>query len=252
MKVAILCGGRGTRIRGVDENLPKAMIHVGEKPILQHIMNHYDRSGHREFVLCVGFRSESIINYFSDIATLVSHEERFRVFEYVGLLGEKCQVSVVDTGLETMTGGRLYQSREFLNQSTFFLTYGDGLSDVNLEALFDFHEKSESTMTLTAVYPPARFGEVRYDSSGLVSAFNEKPQASGGRISGGFFVCKPDIFRYLTDDPELVLETVPMQQMVKDERLSAYQHDGFWQCMDTFRDWELLNQYSRDGKLPWL
>lgn len=252
MKTVILCGGRGTRIRGVDESLPKPMILVGDQPILRHIIDLYVDCGFLDFILCLGYKSEVIVEYFKRNGRMLTESDSVLQFEVAGRTGSTCRVTLIDTGLETMTGGRLSRVRHLLGSEHFFLTYGDGVSNVDLLALRDYHFDSGAVMTLTAVHPPARFGEVRFLPNGLVTSFNEKPQTSEGRISGGFFVCSPDIFEYVDDNDATMLETEPMRRLVHDKKLRVFLHDGFWQCMDTYRDWELLNGYVRNGSIPWI
>jgi glucose-1-phosphate cytidylyltransferase len=252
MKTVILCGGRGTRIRGVDEALPKPMISVGDKPILRHIIDIYVEFGFWDFILCLGYKSETIVEYFRQNGKMLSESQSVQQFEVVGPSKSTCRITLVETGLETMTGGRLSRVRHLLDSEHFFLTYGDGVSDVDLIALRANHLNSGAVMTLTAVHPPARFGDVRFLPSGLVTSFNEKPQTSEGRISGGFFVCSPEIFEYVNSDDGVMLETEPMRRLVQDKKLRVFLHNGFWQCMDTYRDWELLNGYVRNGTIPWI
>ena len=245
MNVVILCGGKGTRIRGVDDRVPKPMITVGDLPIVVHIMQRYAMYGHRRFVLCLGYLGNVVADYFGGSFTDSSSE-----VDYVLPDGTKIEVVLANTGEESMTGSRVAQIQGFVD-GDFLLTYGDGVSDVAIDRLVQFHESHDCAMTLTAVRPPSRFGEVQVDDTGRAISFNEKPQASSGLISGGFFVCRTSVFDYLRNDPSLVLEAEPMREMVKHRTLAAYVHPGFWQCMDTYRDWELLNDLERSGKAPW-
>jgi glucose-1-phosphate cytidylyltransferase len=245
MNVVILCGGKGTRIRGVDDQVPKPMIRVGDEPILLHIMRFYASFGHRRFVLCLGYKGEVIREFFG--AANLSDDEV--VFD--DRLGGRWRIVLAETGEASMTGARVSRVRQHVGDESFLLTYGDGVCDVNLNDLIAHHETIGTTLTLTAVRPPARFGEVGFDSGGIATSFNEKPQASGGHISGGYFVCSPQLFHYLSDDESLVFERQPMQTLVKERQLGVFQHDGFWQCMDTYRDWELLNELEQSGSAPW-
>ena len=161
-------------------------------------------------------------------------------------------MTLVDTGLEAMTGARLRKVQRLIGNETFMLSYGDGLSDVNLNELVKHHQSQKKLLTVTGVRPPSRFGELQVDDSNSVTGFNEKPQASGGRISGGFFVCEPKVFEYLGPNDDLVFEKEPIQAIVHDSQMTMYPHDEFWQCMDTYRDWELLNQMLKSGKAPWV
>ena len=246
MKVVLLCGGKGTRIRGVDDTLPKPMIPVGSHPIVVHIMQHYAFYGHRDFVLCLGYLGGVIRDFFGSTTTAVEE-----TVAYTLPTAGKVNVTLVDTGLDSMTGARVRKIRHLVGDDDFFLTYGDGVSDVPIDDVFSFHRSHSSAMTLTAVRPPSRFGEVEVDASGIATSFNEKPQASAGLISGGYFVCRRTLFGYLSEREDLVLEADPMRQMVRDRQLAAYTHEGFWQCMDTYRDWELLNDLDRKNEAPW-
>ena len=246
MKSVILCGGKGTRIRGVDDTVPKPMIPVGSQPIVVHIMEHYAFYGHREFILCLGYLGGVIREFFG-----ASPTGETETVSYALPRAGTATVTLVDTGLEAMTGSRVRKIRGIVGSEEFFLTYGDGVSDVPIDETLAFHRTRDAAMTLTAVRPPSRFGEVEVDPSGLATSFNEKPQASAGLISGGYFVCRPTVFEYLDDREDLVLEAGPMRQMVRDRRLAAYTHEGFWQCMDTYRDWELLNELDRKNEAPW-
>ena len=246
MKVVILCGGKGTRIRGVDDTVPKPMIPVGSQPIVVHIMEHYAFYGHRDFVLCLGYLGDVIREFFG-----ASPSGGTETISFALPRGGEAKVTVVDTGLEAMTGARVRKIREVVGNDDFFLTYGDGVSDVPIDKALGFHRAHSAAMTLTAVRPPSRFGEVEVDASGIATSFNEKPQASAGLISGGYFVCRPTLFNYLSEREDLVLEADPMRQMVRERQLAAYTHEGFWQCMDTYRDWELLNELDRKNEAPW-
>lgn len=246
MKVVLLCGGKGTRIRGVDDTLPKPMIPVGSHPIVVHIMQHYAFYGHRDFVLCLGYLGGVIRDFFGSTTTAVEE-----TVAYTLPTAGKVNVTLVDTGLDSMTGARVRKIRHLVGDDDFFLTYGDGVSDVPIDDVLSFHRSHSSAMTLTAVRPPSRFGEVEVDASGIATSFNEKPQASAGLISGGYFVCRRTLFGYLSEREDLVLEADPMRQMVRDRQLAAYTHEGFWQCMDTYRDWELLNDLDRKNEAPW-
>lgn len=257
MKTVILCGGYGTRIRDVAEELPKPMIPVGRLPILWHLMKYYSQYGHKDFVLCLGYKGQVIKDFF------LNYEAYTRDCTVVLGAGQSIEfhtnheeadwrVTLADTGLETMTGGRIRKIRQYVgDDENFLLTYGDGLSNIDLDKLLEFHKSHGRILTVTGVRPPGRFGELMSDTSGLVTEFNEKPQASGGRISGGFFVCRREIFDYLDDRDNLVFEQEPMRALVRDRQLAVYEHDDFWQCMDTYRDWQLLNKLIDTGAAPW-
>ena len=244
--VVILCGGKGTRIRGVDDTVPKPMIPIGSDPILVHIMEHYANFGLRQFVLCLGYLGDVIRRHFGGTGSSLTEDVEFQLPS-----GVTVRIALVDTGADTMTGGRVRRVRHIVGDDDFLLTYGDGVSDVPIDRLLQFHSLHSASMTLTAVRPPSRFGEVEVDSSGMATSFNEKPQASAGLISGGYFVCRPSVFEYLNDDASLVFEAEPMRRMASERQLAAYVHEGFWQCMDTYRDWEFLNDLDRKNEAPW-
>ena len=226
MKTVILCGGYGTRIRDVADNIPKPMIPVGGLPILWHVMKYYAQFAHKDFVLCLGYKGQVIKDFFLNYEAY--------------------------TGLNSMTGGRIKKIRQYIgDDENFFLTYGDGVGDIDLNALLDFHKRHGRMVTVTGVRPPGRFGELMADSTGVITEFNEKPQATGGRISGGFFVCRREMFDYLDDNEDLIFEQAPMKTLARDEQLVMFEHDGFWQCMDTYRDWQLLNTIFENGNAPW-
>lgn len=257
MKTVVLCGGQGTRIRDVAENLPKPMIPVGDYPILWHIMKHYASAGHQHFILCLGYKGHVIKEFFlnyeaytNDLTLTLGPEKEIEYHRSHDETGWR--LTLAETGLTAMTGARVRRIRDYIgDDENFLLTYGDGVSDVDLGALIDFHRSHGRIMTLTGVRPPGRYGELECDSVGQVQEFNEKPQATGGLISGGFFVCRRELFDYLDDREDLVLEQEPMRALVRDGQLMTYVHDGFWQCMDTYRDYKLLNSWWESGKAPW-
>ncbi len=238
MKVVILCGGQGTRIRGVADDVPKPMLPIGGVPILQHIMAGYAAAGFNDFVLCLGYQGDVIKNFFSSGRPPIN----------------QWRVVMADTGLNTMTGSRVKRVEEHIgNDSDFMLTYGDGVSNIDLHALLAFHHKQKAIVTVSGVRPPARFGEIEHDANGRVTEFNEKPQATAGRISGGFFVCKRALLERL--DPsrdDEVLEAKTLQRLAREGQMAMYAHDGFWQCMDTYRDYQLLNTMHEEGKALWM
>jgi glucose-1-phosphate cytidylyltransferase len=257
MKTVLLCGGFGTRIRDVADDIPKPLIKVGQMPILWHLMSYYASFGYCEFVLCLGYKSETIVDFFRGQSGLVEslgeQPELANTYKFSGLIGGvECGVTMADTGLEAMTGARLRKVKPLVGEETFMLSYGDGLSDINIEKLVAHHQSGKKLLTVTGVRPPSRFGELQVDDKNNVTGFNEKPQASGGRISGGFFVCEPGVFKYLENREDLVFEKEPIQAIVRDQQMDMYAHDEFWQCMDTYRDWELLNQMFKSGKAPWV
>ena len=256
MKTIILCGGQGTRIRDVAADLPKPMVNVGRFPILWHIMKIYAKWGHVDFVLCLGYQSAAIKDFFlnyqvrtSDVTITLGREPKVECLTRDG--DDDWRVTLAETGLNAMTGARVRRIRRYVDgERTFMLTYGDGVGDVDIAALLAFHKRHGKVMTVTGVRPPGRFGELEIDGARIVG-FNEKPQVSEGRISGGFFVCDARLFDYLDDDEGLVLEERPMQRLVKDGELMVYAHDGFWHMMDTPRDHKLLNELWDRGNAPW-
>ncbi len=222
MKVVILCGGRGTRISELTNSIPKPMIKIFGKPILYHIMKHYSDYGFKDFIVAAGYKKNVIIDF----------------FKKKKLPG--CKVKVVDTGKNTMTGGRLKRLEKYLKNETFMLTYGDGLSDINLKKLVRFHKKHKKISTLTSVRPPARFGAIKINRN-QVTYFKEKSKLDEGWINGGFFVFEPEIFKFINGD-RTYLEREPLQNISKRRQLYAYKHYGFWQCVDTKRDLDKIRK----------
>jgi glucose-1-phosphate cytidylyltransferase len=256
MKTVILAGGYGTRIRDVADDIPKPMIPIGPYPILWHIMKSYAHFGHKDFVVCLGHKGQVIKDFF------MNYEAYTRDFtitfgkgqiDYHNVHTESdWRVTLADTGQRSMTGSRVSRIRKYLGNEDFMLTYGDGVSDVDINALIDFHKSHNKVLTVTGVRPPGRFGEMMTNSDCQVTEFNEKPQATAGRISGGFFVAKPELFDYLSDDESLVFEQEPMRKLVADNQLMMFEHDGFWQPMDTSREYTLLNSLYDKGEAPWV
>lgn len=257
MKVVILCGGYGTRIRDVSDNIPKPMIPIGNYPILWHIMKYYASFGHEQFTLCLGYKGLVIKDFFLNYE---AHTKDFTIqlgsskpIEYhTDHTEANWEVTLAETGLNAMTGARIRRIKKYVaDEENFLLTYGDGVGDVDLKALLEYHRSHGKILTVTGVRPPGRFGELDI-ANGCVTSFNEKPQASGGRISGGFFVCRRELFDYLDDREDLVFEQDPMRQLVRDQQMMVYEHDGFWQPMDTYRDYMLLNELYERGDAPWV
>lgn len=231
MKVVILCGGLGTRLAEETKTIPKPMVKIGNKPILEHLMGIFRKYGYNEFILATGYKGNIIKKHF----------KRHKVFK---------NVNVVNTGKKSLTGLRLFKLKELLiKEKNFMLTYGDGLTSQNIKNLVRFHLKKKKVATLTAVRPPVRFGELDLFFS-LVKKFSEKTQTKKGWINGGFFVFSNKIFNYL-DNSNVMLETKPIQKLVKFKQLSAYKHDGFWQCMDTLREKNYLNKLFKEKKSFW-
>ena len=255
MKVVVLCGGLGTRLREETEFRPKPMVEIGGRPILWHIMKMYAHYGMREFILCLGYRGNMIKDYFLNYEAM---NNDFRIslgrkshIEFMGAHQEQdFTVTLADTGLDTMTGGRLQRVARYLaDDDTFLLTYGDGLSDVNIRNLVEFHKSHGKLATVTSVPPISRFGVLEANAEGKVERFAEKPRANG-LISAGFFVLNRRIFDYLTG-PDCILEREPMERLARDGQLMAYRHDGFFFAMDTFREYQHLNELWASEKTPW-
>jgi glucose-1-phosphate cytidylyltransferase len=252
MKVVILAGGLGTRLAEETEMHPKPMVEIGGRPILWHIMRHFAHYGFREFVVALGYKGDDVRRFFVEYPTLSSDITVDLGSGRVTTRSAPCddwRVHLIDTGLRTNTGGRLRRLRAVLGDETFMLTYGDGVSDVDLGALLAFHRSQGCVATLTAVRPPARFGGLVFDGN-LVSQFSEKPQMGEGWINGGFMVMEPAIFDYLPGD-EASLEVAALERLAAERKLAAFQHDRFWQCMDTLRDKRLLETLWSSGQAPW-
>ncbi len=253
MKVAILAGGLGTRLSEETAFKPKPMIEIGGKPVLWHIMNIYASFGFKEFVVALGYKGEVIKDYFlnyqyhsrslsvdlgSGITTLHTSENE-----------EDWKVHLLDTGINTQTGGRIKQVSQFIGSEPFLLTYGDGVSNININKLIEFHKAHGRLATITAVRPPARFGQMRIDGDQVIQ-FEEKPQIGEGWINGGFFVLQPEISRYIKND-QTFWEHEPLEQLAAEGQLAAYHHEDFWYCMDTLRDVNILDKFWKDGNAPW-
>jgi len=255
MKVLLLAGGFGSRLSEYTDLVPKPMVTIGNKPILMHIMSWYASYGFKDFVVALGYKSDYVKSYFHGLR--VSSPDATIDFNsnhvtYLAPSFLDWKVTLLDTGINTMTGGRIKRCQPIIGDNPFMITYGDGLSNINLRDLTAFHRNSKSTLTLTAVRPLARFGNLEFsDSDTLVSSFSEKPQISTGWINGGYFVAQPEIFDYLTDD-QCIFERAPLQALASCGQLSAYKHTGFWQCMDTKRDRDSLEELYRAPNPPWV
>ena len=254
MQIVILCGGQGTRLREETGVRPKPMVDIGDRPILWHIMKGYAHFGYTDFVLCLGYKGDAIRDYFvnyefrnRDITvTLGSHDIRVHgPHDETGW-----NVTLANTGESSQTGGRIKRVASYLKAGTFMATYGDGVADINFDRLLEFHNKQGKLATVTAVRPSSRFGELRI-SEGLVTVFREKPQVHEGWINGGFFVFQRDVLDLIHSDSDTLEEQV-LAELASRQQLAVYQHDGFWQCMDTYREMELLNQLVRTAKAPWV
>lgn len=258
MKVVILAGGYGTRIRDVTSDIPKPMIPIGPYPILWHIMKSYAHFGYKDFVICLGYKGQSIKDFF------LNYEAYTRDFT-IGLGGESkftyhsehdesdWNVTLADTGVHSMTGSRISKIQKYIgDDEDFLLTYGDGVSDVDISALVEFHKSKGKVLTVTGVRPPGRFGEMIDGPNGEVVEFNEKPQSEAGRISGGFFVANKKLFNYVSPQENLVFEEGPIGKLVTDGEMMMFKHNGFWQPMDSSREHKLLNAMYEAGEAPWV
>ena len=255
MKAVILCGGQGTRIRDVSEVLPKPMLPIGNRPIVWHIMKGYSMHGIDDFVLCLGYKGwlikEFFLNYRAATADITVHLGQDRPHDFRDHGAEKWNVTLADTGEQTQTAGRVAAIRSYVEaDGCFCLTYGDGVADLDIRRLIEFHRAHGKIATVTAVRPPGRFGEIRMEDA-LVREFNEKPQATGGLINGGYFVLDSRrVWEYIGED-DVLLEKEPMQRLAADGELVGFPHHGFWQPMDTVREYNLLNELWESGRAPW-
>lgn len=254
MKVVILAGGYGTRISEESYLKPKPMIEIGEKPILWHIMKEYSYYGFNDFVICCGYKQHVIKEWFanyylynSDVTFDFTKENAMEVHNNVA---EPWKVTLVDTGLDTMTGGRIKRIQRYIGDEPFLLTYGDGVSDVNISELVKFHKSQNKIATLTAVNVDQRFGVLEIGGDNTITSFREKNQGDGNRINAGYMVLEPQIFEYIKDD-STVFEKEPLEKVAAMGQLAAYKHDGYWQCMDTKREKDKLDELWNSGKAPW-
>ncbi len=257
MKVVILCGGLGTRLREETEYRPKPMVMVGHRPILWHIMKIYAHFGHKDFILCLGYKGEIIVEYFRNYlwntcdATLTLGKNPEPVF-HNDHDETDWKVTLAKTGEDSMTAYRIRQIQKYISPGeSFLLTYGDGVGNVDINASIEAHQKSGKVCTLTAVHPSSRFGALTLKKDNTIRSFHEKPQVEDAYINGGFMVCNYKIFDYLPDDPKILLEKEPMSDLVRSQQLHSFRHEGFWQPMDTFREVTFLNQLWESGKAPW-
>jgi glucose-1-phosphate cytidylyltransferase len=258
MKAIVLCGGMGTRLREQTGVRPKPMVEIGGRPILWHIMKIYAHYGVTDFILCLGYKGHMIKEYFlnygalnSDFTVRLGHKNAIKYHNHA-TAEERWQVTLADTGENSPTGRRLQMAAHYLgaDDKTFCLTYGDGVADVNLRKVLAFHRAHGKLATITGVRPPSRFGELMVEGARVV-AFNEKPQVSEGLINGGFFVFEREFLRYLGDKSDCMLEHQPLERCVRDGQLQVFEHRGYWQCMDTYRDWERLEKQWQSGEAPW-
>jgi glucose-1-phosphate cytidylyltransferase len=254
MKVVLLAGGLGTRISEETDLKPKPMVDIGGKPVLWHIMKIYSSYGFNDFVVCCGYKGYVIKEYFSNYflhQADVTIDMCNNSISYHETHAEPWKITLVDTGLNTMTGGRLARVQKYLDEQPFMLTYGDGVSDVDITKLVDFHTKSGKCATLTAVQTGGKFGSIMIDDESTIRSFQEKPKGDGAWINGGFFVCQPDVFSYIKEGDATIFERGPLEGLARDGKLNAYKHDGFWKPMDTLRDKIELEEMWSSGKAPW-
>jgi len=254
MKAVILAGGLGTRISEESENKPKPMINIGSNPILWHIMKIYSSCGINDFIICCGYKGYIIKEYFANYflhESDVTFDMINNQVTYHEKRAENWKVTLIDTGLHTNTGGRLKRIRKYLGESDFCMTYGDGVSNVNINELISFHKKHKKLATLTAVRPPGRFGALKIDKENNVQKFEEKPEGDGGYINGGFFVLSPKVIDYIVSD-EVAWEREPLERLAKLNQLKSFLHDDFWQPMDTLREKNYLESLVIKKQAPWI
>lgn len=254
MKVAILAGGLGTRISEESHLKPKPMIEIGGKPILWHIMKSYSYYGFYDFVICAGYKQQVIKEYFANYY-LHNSDVTFdfsdgNVMQIHNNMAEPWKVTIVDTGLATLTGGRVKRVKEYIGNETFMLTYGDGVCDINIQKLYEYHKEKGKIATITAIQPGSRFGNMRIEEDNIIEEFAEKNRSDGGWINGGYMVLEPEVIDYISGD-DTTLEKEPLERLAREKNLVAYKYDGFWQCMDTLRDKNYLEELLADNRAPW-
>lgn len=253
MKVVLLAGGLGTRLSEETDTKPKPMVEIGGKPILWHIMKIYSQFGFNEFIICLGYKGYVIKEYF---ANYFRHQSDLTIdlknntTEIHNSTAEPWKISLIDTGVNTMTGGRIKRIQSYIGNEPFLLTYGDGVSDVNLKELVEFHQKSGKLLTVTSIQPTGRFGSLEIDETNTVQKFVEKPKGDGAWINAGFFVCEPSVFHFIHGD-ETIFEKDPLEKIAEMNQLMAFKHDGFWKPMDSLRDKYELENLWQSNKAPW-
>lgn len=253
-KVLLLAGGLGTRISEETVIKPKPMVEIGGKPILWHIMKMYAKHGFNDFVVLLGYKGYYVKEYFMNYFL---HQNDFTIdlktnkVDFFNNFSEDWKITLLDTGEHSMTGGRIKRAKEIIGNDTFLLTYGDGVSDVDIRKVFDFHKSHGKMLTVTAVQPEARYGMIDFNSETDIGGFSEKPMGEGGWINGGFFVCEPTILDFIASE-HTIFEREPMETIAQKQEMKAYKHHGFWQCMDTLRDKTKLQELWESGKAPWV
>ncbi|OGS12785.1 MAG: glucose-1-phosphate cytidylyltransferase [Elusimicrobia bacterium RIFOXYA2_FULL_58_8] len=254
MKVVILAGGMGTRLSEETDFKPKPMAEIGGRPMLWHIMKIYSYYGFNDFVLCLGYKGYLIKEYFANYflhQADVTIDMKNNKMEVHHKKAEPWKVTLIDTGLNTLTGSRIKRVQQYVGKAPFMLTYGDGVANVDLSKLTAYHKKNGAYATITAIQPPGRFGAIEMNRQGAVSAFQEKPRGDDAWINGGFFVLEPEIFKYIKDGDSTIWERGPLEKLAADKQLAAYRHTGFWKCMDTLRDKTELENLWQSGRAPW-
>lgn len=254
MKVVILAGGLGTRISEESHLKPKPMIEIGGKPILWHVMKSYSYYGFYDFVICAGYKQQVIKEYFANYY-LHNSDVTFdfsdgNIMQIHNNMTEPWKVTIVDTGLATLTGGRVKRVREYIGDETFMLTYGDGVCDLNIRQLYEYHKEKCKIATITAIQPGSRFGNMRIEEDNIIEEFAEKSRSDGGWINGGYMVLEPKVIDYIAGD-ETTFEKEPLERLAREKNLVAYKYDGFWQCMDTLRDKNYLEDLLAENRAPW-
>ena len=254
MKIVILAGGKGTRLSEYTKQIPKPMVQIGSRPIIWHIMNYYSNWGFKEFVIALGYKGRLIKEYFYNYSKLNSNLQinlQNGNLDYLDSSNIDWKVSLIDTGLETATGGRIKRLSKYLSsEDNFMFTYGDGLSNINIKELIKCHNKQQKLLTISAVHPPARFGELSISEENLLKSFKEKPQMQTGWINGGFFIANKKIIEFIESDDEM-FEREPIQRLIDEGEVNIYKHSGFWKCMDNRRDKDQLTQIWDSGNAPW-
>ena len=254
MKILLLAGGFGTRLSEETDIRPKPMVEIGGKPILWHIMKIYSHYGFNDFVILLGYKGYYIKEYF---ANYFLHQSDVTIDIQTGKLevlnnsSEPWKITLLDTGLDTMTGGRIKRAQDFVEDESFMLTYGDGVSDIDIDELINFHKSHGKAMTMTSAQPDGRFGALNIDEENRVREFKEKPKGDGSWINAGYFVCEPKVFDYITEGDSTIFEQAPLKNLAKDGEIFTYKHDGFWKPMDTLRDKQHLQQMWESKKAPW-
>ena len=255
MKLLLLAGGFGTRISEDTVNKPKPMVEIGGKPILWHIMKIYSHYGFNEFVILLGYKGYIIKEYFANYflhQSNVTIDLKNNQMEIHNSKSEPWKVTLLETGYDTMTGGRIKKAEDFVGNEPFMLTYGDGVSDIDINGLVNFHKSHGGKITMTSAQPDGRFGALAIDNANnQVTEFKEKPKGDGSWINAGFFVCEPEVFDYITEGDETIFEQIPLKSLARDGELAAFKHEGFWQPMDTLREKNLLNALWEANRAPW-